>query len=795
MGGAAEGGAPMPRFGLLVFSSLIFLGGEPASAVLPRARKAPLQDGGFAAKQNMQPGGWLSAVTPHEAVDSYYEFRPPQDEDLDYGWDNPDDNESFETQGSSALETGSNELPRVNYGEMWDGFRSSRAVRKPAGRYQRLSALQVADQPQDEREGSENKSEEESEDSESAQDSKDSQAEQEQQKDESQDATDSSTADSSDSKASGSNEEPSDEEEHQHDSSGGSQEEKEKEAPSEGSKTEQDTESAKESGASSAPTGTKAEQASAAEGEAKQPESSKPSSVKPAASESKEEEEEEEEEEPEEASKQEKATAAPEGKDTASEEKPQPKPGAAASSAEEEKEEGGEATEQGEKSESEAASASSETQEKSQAAEKEEGASKSEEGSKEEKQAKSGDEASEKATDSSETEGKPEGALSKESEAEKGESLPEAPQPQQPPTPTEGTAATPTEVPAPEGGEGEVAPSAPGAQAESASAEESASKSETSVTGPPTTPPLARAQQPTVEEKGATVSAPGRASDGETPTTVPEEESRPEGVEGAAKPQEAATMGQGRCYTEVVQEVLEIEQTLRENASKNVHFQEAEQAFCDEIFRRIDGPYSLGELSALLRAADVADSLHRNFRYCRATPTSSPPRVKDGDSILHAAIAARKPQIVEVLLQYGAFTELPGIPQGKKATGENALVPLTTSMAETANERPIHAAAVIQALDSMEAVEMLLQYGAKVDSRDSLGRTPLMVAAFHSKPQSHEFVKKLILAGADVKATDSGNNPLHLAARGGYVEILRRLVGLTNIPAEEKNSVRLTNTQ
>ena len=50
-----------------------------------------------------------------------------------------------------------------------------------------------------------------------------------------------------------------------------------------------------------------------------------------------------------------------------------------------------------------------------------------------------------------------------------------------------------------------------------------------------------------------------------------------------------------------------------------MHFQEAEQGFCDEVFRRIDGPFSLNELSALLRAADVANSTHRNFRYCRAT--------------------------------------------------------------------------------------------------------------------------------------------------------------------------------
>ncbi|KAL8269547.1 hypothetical protein Esti_006513 [Eimeria stiedai] len=954
MGGAAEGGAPLPRLGLLVFSSLLLPGGlvslrrneaqhfvydmpcnlakgflwarkrrnpqavcvcvctcagEPACALLPPDRKAPLQNGGFAADHTMQPGGWLPARNPREAVDSYYGWGPSQDEDLDFGWDDPE-GASFGADGTSALETGSSAIPRVKYGGyggMWDGLRSSRAAGRPAAHYQRVSALQVAEQAQDEGEASESKSAEESADSESAQESKDSQAEQDQQKDETQGAADRSAAESSDNKASGNNEESTEEQEQQQESLGSSEEEKEQ-AASKGSKTERDTESAKEGGASTSSKEAKADQPSAAEGRAEQPESSEMSSGKAEVAEFKENEEEEEEEEPHQASKQEKAAAAPEGKDVASEQKQEPKPaseGAAASSAEE-KEEGGAAAEQGEKSESEAALSSSETQEKTQAAEKEEGASTSEEGTKEEEQAKSSEEESHEARESSEAEGKPDEEAvtsAKESEAEEGAARREAPQPQQSPTLTEGKAEAPIEAPAPEGGERESAPPASGTQTESPSTEESASKSETFETGQPETPRVAQPQQPNAVEKGtagsATVSAPGQMPGDGTAATVPVEEGTPEGVEGAAKPQELGTSGVGKCYTEVVQEVLRVEQTLREKASKNVHFQETEQAFCDEIFRRIDGPYSLGELSALLRAADVADSLHRNFRYCRATPKSSPPRVKDGDSILHAAIAARKPQVVEVLLQYGAFTELPGIPQEKKKSDHGVFC------VQTANERPMHAASVIQALDSMEVVEMLLQYGADVNSRDSLGRTPLMVAAFHSKPQSHEFVKKLILSGADVQATDSagltalhyataadnwqvvrilldhgadpqaadvrrntplhyggafnayqsttkllekgrelldinaqnadgktplhfaaaptsfqavpraivpafaletlllhhanpmardsqGNNPLHLAARGGYVEILRRLVGLTNIPAEEKNAAGLT---
>ncbi|OEH77585.1 hypothetical protein cyc_05155 [Cyclospora cayetanensis] len=276
-------------------------------------------------------------------------------------------------------------------------------------------------------------------------------------------------------------------------------------------------------------------------------------------------------------------------------------------------------------------------------------------------------------------------------------------------------------------------------------------------------------------------------------STTPVEESHLEGTEGIAAStgqtaEAKVDMQQGKCYTEIALEALKEENELIKKAAENVRssviseysnreLTDADQGFCDEVFRRIDGPYSLAELTALLRAADVANSRSRNFRYCRATATSSPPRVRDGDSILHAAIAARKPHVTEVLLQFGAFPDIPSIPQNQRTT-DATLSPLSAlNTYEATNGRPLHAAASIQSLDSIESVELLMQYGAKVDTRDTLERTPLMLAAYHPKALSSGFVKRLLLAGADAKATDkAGMTALHYAAAGDNWPVVRILL-------------------
>ncbi|CDI79431.1 hypothetical protein, conserved [Eimeria acervulina] len=466
-----------------------------------------------------------------------------------------------------------------------------------------------------------------------------------------------------------------------------------------------------------------------------------------------------------------------------------------------------------------------------------------------------------------------------------------------PPTPAaaapeEAAAPAPTTTPAPEAA---AKPEAPTTKAEAAA--------RPGGPGPKKTEGAGEAGKAAAPEGAAAPAA-------EASATLPPEESSPEKAEGwevsARRKEELEKPAEGKCYSDIAKEVIDEENALIMKATENVHFQEAEQGFCDEVFRRIDGPFSLNELSALLRAADVANSTHRNFRYCRATENSSPPRVMDGDSLLHAAIAARKPLVVEVLLQYGAFPELPAIPHKERPQTQMGGPLHGLKSTEMANGTPMHAAALVQTPDSVEAMELLLHYGAKTDSRDTWGRTPLMIAAFHPTAHSHEFIKRLILAKADVNAKDkaglsalhyaaaadnwgvvgilldhgataaavdsrgntalhyaasfnsytatlrllekaelalsninqanyrgkapihlaaapvsfqavprpivpalaleallvhhanpmardkSGNTPLHLAAQGGYVEIVRRLVALTGAPPDEKNAEGLT---
>ena len=116
---------------------------------------------------------------------------------------------------------------------------------------------------------------------------------------------------------------------------------------------------------------------------------------------------------------------------------------------------------------------------------------------------------------------------------------------------------------------------------------------------------------------------------------------------------------------------------------------------------------------------------------------ASMPSTDNGETALHAACtAASRPAyqyIVEILLANGADPNWPTIPGME--TG------MFMRDATTHGETPLHRAA---AFGGPELVTVLLNAGAKVESRDVHGETPLAWASWHQRPAS---VLKLLCYG------------------------------------------------
>ncbi|HLK61388.1 MAG TPA: ankyrin repeat domain-containing protein [Chthonomonadaceae bacterium] len=76
--------------------------------------------------------------------------------------------------------------------------------------------------------------------------------------------------------------------------------------------------------------------------------------------------------------------------------------------------------------------------------------------------------------------------------------------------------------------------------------------------------------------------------------------------------------------------------------------------------------------------------------------------------------------------------------------------------------------------ENVELVRLLLQHGAKIQTTDEAGTTPLMLAAWFNAVES---MKLLIGNGADVNVTDkNGYTPLMMAASNGSVEATKLLL-------------------
>ena len=86
-------------------------------------------------------------------------------------------------------------------------------------------------------------------------------------------------------------------------------------------------------------------------------------------------------------------------------------------------------------------------------------------------------------------------------------------------------------------------------------------------------------------------------------------------------------------------------------------------------------------------------------------------------------------------------------------------------------------------------IEMMLSLGFDVNSKDSLGTTPLMVAAAKGKKQAVDF---LLTKGADPSLrTLIGRNLLHAAVEGGDVSIVETVLSL-GIPVDSTDKDGLT---
>ena len=119
---------------------------------------------------------------------------------------------------------------------------------------------------------------------------------------------------------------------------------------------------------------------------------------------------------------------------------------------------------------------------------------------------------------------------------------------------------------------------------------------------------------------------------------------------------------------------------------------------------------------------------------------------RDDVSLLHHAVRTGKLEIVKLLIDEGASTDV------RDASGRNLL----------------------RYTDKAEIGGFLIEAGCKVDARDDYGETALHAAVLANR---EEMVKLLIARSADVDAADNlGNTPLHVAARFGSYDTAGLLV-------------------
>ncbi|KAL3715542.1 hypothetical protein ACJRO7_007297 [Eucalyptus globulus] len=156
---------------------------------------------------------------------------------------------------------------------------------------------------------------------------------------------------------------------------------------------------------------------------------------------------------------------------------------------------------------------------------------------------------------------------------------------------------------------------------------------------------------------------------------------------------------------------------------------------------------------------------------------------EQGQTLLHLAIAQARPDLVQLLLEFGADVEARGgygsSPlEAAAAAGEALIAELLlarrarTERSETSTYGAIHLAA---GGGHMDVLRLLLLKGADPDSPARDGSTALHLAV---EERRRDYARLLLANGArtDVRSTGDGETPLHAAARLGDEQMVKLLL-------------------
>ena len=159
----------------------------------------------------------------------------------------------------------------------------------------------------------------------------------------------------------------------------------------------------------------------------------------------------------------------------------------------------------------------------------------------------------------------------------------------------------------------------------------------------------------------------------------------------------------------------------------------------------------------------------------------------DGYSLLHYACEHGALEIVKILVRAGPGVRVNGAKQmflhAAAEDGYIEIVRYLVSLPDVdVNQETVESCTALhRAVMHVEpdVVQVLIDAGADIDTKNNDGRSPLLSACAEG---TFDTVKMLVRAGAEVRATDDeGVTCLHYAARRGRTETVRYLVSLPEV--------------